>query len=185
MPAKSQEKETRFFPNGGLSVYIYLPTLLKDHERIKKVCYTRKNPKQCRKTRKNSIKGPGLLRKFQMVKIRQDQKYRQQNQRKPSPETSVGNDTVESGSVQEKVKSRSNTQERNVSGALVRAYLRSCFWNKQVGSAFPFPRFHQADSNGNTCAQTEAVSVGRRTEGSLFPKVGSRPEEKPPVHPTS
>ena len=141
MPAKSQGKETRLVPNDGLSMYIYLPTLLKYHERIKKVCYTRKNPKQCRKTRKNSIKGPGLLRSFQMVKIRQDQKYRKQNQRKASPEISVGNDTVESGSVQEKVKSRSNTQERNVSGALVRAYLRSCFGNKQAGTAFPFPRF--------------------------------------------
>ena len=53
----------------------------------------------------------------------------------------MGNDTVEPRSVQEKVKSRSNTQERNVSGALVRAYLRSCFGNKQVGSVFPFPRF--------------------------------------------
>lgn len=165
-------------------VYIYLPTLLKDHERIKKVCYTRKTQNSVGKQERTSIKGPGL---WENSKWSKSDRIRNTDSKpvKPSPETSVGNDTVESGSVQEKVKSRSNTQERNVSGALVRAYLRSCFWNKQVGSAFPLSKVPLGRQQRQHLCPDWSSECGEEDWRLLIPQSRVSPRRKPPVHPTS
>lgn len=50
----------------------------------------------------------------------------------------MGDDSIESGSVQEKVKSRSNIRERNVSGTLVRAYIGAVFGASGLAQPFHF-----------------------------------------------